>query len=190
MPACTRRRRLHVTAAAAILTAGCAISTEAGPIWSSKALTPKGAAAVCLHDYELALKGSEPWLEQSARRAWLEQLAMRHRPCANGRKIHVTVADIRVQDKTDAFGFPANENANSGRPQRVRVTASARATITGCRDNAATTVDLEHAVWVPYLNDPFLREERIMSVVDDLVAANAANLDTALLRDACGRARS
>lgn len=164
----------------------CTVSTESGYIWSQKDLVGQPYPQACIKSFTVDISGRSPWLEQQARRLWLEQLTARNRRCNQDQAIHVTISDVRVSNPADAYGYPDTpaEEINPVRT-RTRVQTSAKAEFVQCKTGGMTSIDLNNQTWVPFVTDTFLAEERAMAALPELIARSAAQLDRAIWEFAC-----
>lgn len=154
---------------AAVLLAGCAVSTEGGPLWEERAIAGSSPQLHCLTVLEVEISGQAPQLEQTARRAILEAWTPARDDCPPelpARRLEVR--ELVVSVPVDAYALPPVGSEVPG-PARMRVSVSGRFREVGCLDGAARERLLERSTWIPYIADPWLREEKAAAAVRELV---------------------
>lgn len=164
-----RARPTTCVLTAAITLAGCAVTTEGGPFWEERGIAGSTPQLHCLTVFEIELSGQAPQLEQTARRAILEAWTPARDDCPPefpARRLEVR--ELAVSVPVDAYALPPVGSEVPG-PARMRVSVSGRFREVGCLDGAARERLLERSTWIPYIADPWLREEKAAAAVREIV---------------------
>lgn len=155
--------------ASGLLLGACAVSSEGGPLWPERALVGEAPKLHCVTVIEVGLTGNQPALEQVARRAMLEVWQPARDDCPPDMPSRrLEVREVAVGLPVDAFALPPVGSEVPG-PARMRVSVSGRFREVGCLSGEARDRVLERVTWIPWVADPWLREEKAAAAVRDLV---------------------
>ncbi len=150
------------------LATGCTVSTAGGRYWDPLPLGGDHTAnPVCLDGYDVEIRGDDPWLEQQARQDVLRLFAGQRRDC-DDQGVWIGVAGLRVKAATDAYALTTKGSRSTVPPARTRVELSGNLTIRNCAQQEQTQGSAVGIIWIPHVNDQFLREERVAASLPDV----------------------
>jgi hypothetical protein len=162
-------RILLAVAASGAMLGACAVSTEGGPLWDDHALVGEAPKLHCVTVLEVSLSGNQPSLEQVARRAMLEVWQPARDDCpAELPARRLEIRDVAIGLPVDAFALPPAGSEVPG-PARMRVSVSGRFREVGCLSGETRDRLIERSTWIPWVADPWLREEKAAAAIRDLV---------------------
>ncbi len=162
-------KHLLAVATMGVLLGACAVSTEGGPLWGDRALVGGAPKLHCVTVIEVGLSGNQPSLEQVARRAMLDVWQPSRDDCpAELPARRLEVREVAIGLPVDAFALPPAGSEVPG-PARMRISVSGRFREVGCLSGEVRERLIERSTWIPWVADPWLREEKAAAAVRDLV---------------------